>query len=233
MNGLINLKELKKKAPRIYQILDSYYNVKYKRNDKEYWHQEGIKNVLSMIDKKIVDETYLKVHWQNTICKQIANDLNVEVKDATMGMVPNYGGIIELGEDENGLHVELHFYVSFLENVYSIQIVFLRDDMTIKRNEPYLDDFVTKGVERLVVSPHTGIYFNEYKTIEAIIESNFENAIFLPFSIEQIKIENLEVTYQDKKNSTVGEAFFHKAMPINFSSETIPNIIGDENYKIN
>ena len=148
-------------------------------------------------------------------------------------MVPNYGGIIELENSNSGNIVELHFYMSFISNVYSIQIVYKKNDMLIKIREGYLDDYVGVGLEKLVVSPTKDHYYNEFFIVEDLLKKEFENSIFLSYAIEKLKINNLEVTYMDKCNCTVGEAFFHKGMPLNYYIGEIPFIIGDENYKIN
>lgn len=229
----ISLGELLEKAPKIHDIINSYYHLSFKRKHDEYWTQQGVRNILDFIDNNIVNEDNLNENRDRKICSQIESKLNFKVKGATLGMVPNYGGIIELEKNTESMEsVEIHFYVSFLENVYSIQIVFLKGNMRIKRPQSCLKDFITTGIEKLVVSPLEGIYYREYKIIESIIEANFENPIFLPYSVEKLRLNGLEVTYMDGENCLVGEAFFHKALPINYHFGNIPTITGDENYKI-
>lgn len=232
-NNVISLKELLEKAPKIHDIINSYYNLSFQRKHDEYWTQQGINDILDFIDNNIVNDENLNEKWHNKICEQIERRLNLKVKGATLGMVPNYGGIIELARNPTSKEcVELHFYVSFLKNVYSIQIVYLKDNMHIKRPQPYLKDLITKGIKTLVVSPIEDKYYKEYKIIESIIEANFENPIFLPYSIEKLRLNGLEVTYMEGENCLIGEAFFYKAFPVNYHFGNIQTIVGDENYKI-
>ncbi|WP_424002511.1 hypothetical protein [Maribacter sp. IgM3_T14_3] len=234
MQKKINIEELGKKAPQIKRIINSFYPLKLEKTDENYWTQSGILEILSLVDTNIVNETNLNKNWKYKICHQIESRLNLKVKGATLGMVPNYGGIIELERNANlGETIEIHFYISFLMNVYSIQIVFLKDNMNIKRPQSYLKNFVTTGIQKLVVSPIKNMYLDEYQAIESIIIENFENPIFLPYSIEKLKLQNLTVTYKDDENCLIGDAFFHKVMPINYFYGSIPTILGDENYKLN
>ncbi|MCX2678381.1 hypothetical protein OOZ15_00360 [Galbibacter sp. EGI 63066] len=147
-------------------------------------------------------------------------------------MVPNYGGIIELDDSNPQYKVELHFYKSFLNNVYSVQLVYLNNQMTIKRDEEYLGDFIGAGVEKLVVSPMKGYYNKEFELVEDFLNCKFTNSIFLPYSVEKLRLKNLEITYHDKPDCQIGEAFFSKGMPNNFYWDKIPNIVGNENYKL-
>jgi len=227
----ITPKELLVKSPFIYEVVGSYYPFFLKRKDEEYWSYNGIVEITNLIDSNIVNEVNLKKNWDEKIGLQLQNKLNLKVRGATLGLVPNYGGIVELVEKNNGLAVELHFYVSFLVNIYSIQIVYLRDDMVVERPQSFLEPIVTKGIEKLVISPVEYEFYNEFKLVESFIEANFNNPIFLPFALEKLRLKGLEVTYKDEENCMIGDAFFHKAFPINYGLGNIPNIIGDENYK--
>ncbi|MFS4418490.1 hypothetical protein [Maribacter sp. 2307ULW6-5] len=231
--NLVGLGELLKKAPKIHDIINSYYHLSIKRINDEYWKQQGVRKILASIENNILNKANFEEKWQNKICFEIEKKLNLKVKGATLGMVPNYGGIVELEKDSESMgRIEIHFYVSFLKNVYSIQIVYLKENMPIARPHSGVKDFITTGMEKLVVSPLENVFFREYKIIESVIEENFENPIFLCYSIEKLRLHGLELTYMDGENCSVGEAFFHKAFPINYNFGDIPVVLGDENYKI-
>ncbi len=234
MDLLNNINKLKKSAPKIYDILEFYYPfLLFKKEQTEYWNYHGIKSMITMINTNIVNEINFDKNWTVGICKELESLLNRKITGATFGLTPDYGGIIELENNiDSQMMVELHFYISFLKNVYSIQIVYLNKNMKIRRNMKYVKDFYGKGIETLVVSPIKGYYDNEFNIIESFIDNKFKKAIFLPYSIDILKLKGLEVTYTDKEVCTVGDAFFNKGLPINYYYESIPYIIGDKNYKI-
>lgn len=230
LNG--NLQKLKINAPKIFEILNYYYPLGYSKEDKEYLDYKGIKELLSLISDKISGKNDFYKNWQNDVCLEIENLLGKKVIGASFGLVPNFGGRINLSNNPSqNYYDELQFYVSFLKNIYSIQVLRVCKNMKVKGWGRFRD-YEGEGIETLIVSPVKGYYEDEFNKVENFIKNKFKEATFLPYSIDVLKIEGLDVTYCDIEYCPVGEAFFSRYLPLNYYFNTIPVIIGDVDYKL-
>ncbi|MCL9808979.1 hypothetical protein [Flavobacterium luminosum] len=224
---IFSLEELKFYQPTIYNIVSKYYPLGIKKNSKAYQNHIGIIFLKNEIINKIENKDNFNENWEESVLLDIKNSFkNYTVTGATYGFVPNYGGIIQLEQsNKTNLTVELHFYVSFIENIFTIQIVSLDNSIEINYETGSIQG---PKIKELIVSPVEGYYKDIFLTVENTIRDRFKNSKFLPYSIESIELSNFEVFYTEGKNCHLGQAFFLKGFPY-----TVPEkIIGDINYKI-
>lgn len=152
-----------------------------------------------------------------------------DVIGATYGLVPNYGGKVLLEQsDDLRYSTELYFFVSLINNFYSIQIVYSDKYSTFKRD--FLPDITGYGIKKIIVSPINEHFGDAFSQIDEMIKSKFDNSIFLPFRFDVTKLENFEVPYSPSLDfcTQISKAFFHKGIQLNEQTE----IIGDIDYKI-
>jgi hypothetical protein len=228
-----NIQKVKSIAPKIYNILATNYNL----DDGVLYNQKQELNN-ELIQNYIVNEKVYNEKWVNGLCKAIEGELKQSVIGATFGTAPNYGGYIKLGEINDQI-IELHFYISLISNVFSINIAYIREEQTDKLfNEVEKVGYfkrTKRKIDTLVVSPTKGFFDKEFLSIETLINSTFRNAMFLSYVLDSLDIEKLKVTMSGFNNfkGRLGGVFFTKFLPYNYLTNEIPKIIGNKNYRIN
>lgn len=227
---ILTNKEFRKAYPMVHFYLNSIYPVGLKVSDEHYKTFIGQKVVDSLIEDNIVNSKNLNSKWTNGFLKKVSEKTNHEVYGATFGLVPNFGGKMVLKEsDDLRYSTELCFFVSLLYNFYSIQIEFIDKFTTYHR--PFLPDTTGYGTKKIVVSPIENKYGNLFQQIDELIISEFEDAKFLPFRFDLIKLKDFEVSHHYSSDfcTQISKAFFCKGLSINEKTE----IIGDIDYKMN
>lgn len=219
-----NYETLREAYPKVCLYLNKFYSYNIKEKDHIDYNRVDLLN--EVIGKNILEREIYEKKWKVGFLDKLSKKINYEIIDATHGLVPNFGGRIILNKSENNSKKELLFFVSLITNYYSIQIINI--DKYIISNE-YFTNKEAMGVKKIVVSPleiENGSLFIE---IEKFICSKIDNAKFLPFKFDTIKLEKFEVPYKYVKDfSTVSDAFFHKGLTLHKDTE----IIGNIEYKI-
>lgn len=223
MKGSITIKELKKLYPNLANTLDFYYPIGIKQEDPIYNKYVGTQVLNSIIEENIVNNEIFVSRWEKDFLGELEKRINHKIIGATLGLVPNIGGLIELYESDDlrNLH-QIHFYVSLLKNYYSIQIIKSYKYMKQENGD------IGWGAEELIVSPVEGFYKELFLEIENYIKEKLPDSKFLPYSIDKLKLEGLQVNYSFLEDCEIGRGFFHKF----FAYESI-KISGDPDYRIN
>ncbi|WP_138434758.1 hypothetical protein [Winogradskyella algicola] len=223
-----NIEKLKSIAPKIYSILNINYNL-----EDGFLHKEKKEINNKLIQKYIVNKKVFNHVWVQGFCKAVEEELKLPVVGATFGTTPNYGGYVQLGKKGNQV-IELHFYVSLILNVFSIHIAYISEEpkIQVKNNSP--KNYINRKIDVLVVSPTDGFFDEEFKFIENLINNKFNGVLFLPFALDAMDIDKLKVTMSgfNNFNCRLGGVFFSKFLPYNYMINEIPQIVGNENYKI-
>jgi hypothetical protein len=225
MRESITNNELKKTYPKLGKIINYYYPIGIKNEDPSYNEYIGILSLKGKIENNILNNEVFISKWDKDFFGELEKRINCKVVGATLGLVPNVGGFIELYQSEDlRYYHQLHFYVSLINNYFSIQ--FAKTDKYMV----YSNGNIGWGIEELVVSPVDGYYKKLFLEIENYIRESFPNAKYLPYSIDRLKLNGLQVTYSILENCEIGRAFFHKFLP---DLNEPKKIIGDINYRIN
>lgn len=223
MKGSITIKELKKQYPNLANTLDFYYPIGIKQEDPIYNKYVGTQVLNSIIEENILNNEIFVSRWEKDFLDKLEKRINHKIIGATLGLVPNIGGLIELYEsDDLRNRHQMHFYVSLIKSYYSIQFIKSYKYMKHKNGD------IGWGAEELIVSPVDGYYKELFFEIENYIKEKLPDAKFLPYSIDQLKLEGLQVSYSFLEDCEIGRGFFHKF----FAYEAI-KITGDINYRIN
>lgn len=216
---------LEKNYPSVFSHLHKFYTIQISKKEKLNYKKNELLN--EVINKNIIENSTYQKQWKNIFINKLSKIINYEIIDATHGLSPNFGGRIILNKSEdNKKNKELFFFISFITNYYSIQIV--NFDKYIISNK-YFSNKEAFGIKKIIVSPLENENENLFKEIEEFICNTIDNAKFLPFKFDTIKIENFQVPYKYVKDySTISDGFFNKGLI--FHEET--EIIGDIEYKI-
>lgn len=222
MKSIITIKELKKKYPNLANTIDYYYPIGIKMEDPIYKEYVGNQILNSIIEENILNNEIFVSRWEKDFLGELEKRINRKIIGATLGLVPNIGGLIELYESDDlcELH-QIHFYVSLIKNYYSIQFVKSNKYMKHQRGN------IGWGAEELIVSPVDNYYKELFLEIENYIREKLPDAKFLPYSIECLKLEGLQVNYSVLEDCEIGRGFFHK-----FFAYEAKKVIGDINYRI-
>ena len=206
-----------------------YYPIGLKSVDDKYSSYIGQKNLKRLIKNNIENSENFKLRWTNGFLKKVSQETNYHVLGATFGLVPNYGGKIILKQsDDLRFSTEIHFFVSLINNLYSIQIVYSDKFTTYERE--FLSDITGYGINKIIVSPIDNEFGELFLKLENLIKENFLDAKFLPFRFDLIKLNKFEVPYEYSKDfcTQISKAFFHKGKLMH--EKTL--IIGNIDYKI-
>ncbi|MCO6175168.1 hypothetical protein NHF50_08915 [Flavobacterium sp. NRK F10] len=212
--------------PKLFESLRKYYPFEITKDKKDYYNFNGLKLLNSIIETNIISEQQFHDKWVKGFLDKIHNSTNYKIIGATYGIVPNIGGRIILEENQDHT-LELHFFVSLIENYYSIQIVKICE---IQYYNSYLKIIKSgKGLKEIYVSPPDNKYGELFNKIDNFICSELNGAKFLPFRFDLVRIENFQVFYKDTIDySTISDCFFHKG----FLYDKDCSIFGDIDYKI-
>ncbi|WP_452219614.1 hypothetical protein [Lacinutrix salivirga] len=221
--------DLKQDYPNLHFYLNLYYPVGIKSSDDKYKSYIGQKNLSRNIKDKIENNEHLKLYWTNGFLKKISQEINYQTLDATYGLVPNYGGRIILNQSDNlRFSTELQFFVSLINNFYSIQIIY--SDKYTSYEHDFSINTTGYGINTIIVSPIKKKYGELFLKIENLIKEEFLDASFIPFRFNLTKLKDFEVPYEFSKDfqTSISKAFFHKGKLLHENTE----IIGDIDYKI-
>lgn len=226
----MTLKELKQKYPELFRDINRYYPIQnlldHKAVTKNY---AGTKSLHSLIEKNITNQENFQLNWKGTILRNIEKEIGMKVLGATNGYVPNYGGIITL-KDNSNYKIELHFYVSFINNYYTIFLAKTNNKSNLMIEKMgFKKEIVMPLVESITVSPDvefSGIYMK----VEKILNKNFYKAKFIPYEIGNYVFDGLIGINNDKNEKhTINNALFRPVLAV-FSPNLL--ILGNESYKI-
>ncbi|UJH90454.1 hypothetical protein LZ575_16760 [Antarcticibacterium sp. 1MA-6-2] len=133
-----------------------------------------------------------------------------------------------MGEDHLGYPIELHYYVSLLNNYFSIQLVETGSMMHFPKK--YVPNSFGTGTKKITVSPVPGPYQSLFLELENYLAANLTDGVFIPFIFDTLQLEGFQVAYKEcvEDECFISDAFFHKLFTTHFKTE----IIGDIKYKI-
>ena len=197
---------IENKYPKIDAILNDYYKTK----------SSPTKDLHAVILEKIANPNNYKKYWTDGVLKTISNSIGHQVYGRTVGFVPNYGGSIEfltdLGNDKKAI-TQIHFYVSLLNDVYTIQINEIEEQ--IQKIE-MLDKFMpVQKLKEIWVSPSNHRYADLFLKIESILEETLHKPIFLPYSVQKMELNGIQIPNVHNNTVYVEDAFFKKILPLN------------------
>ncbi len=210
------------KFPKLYRILNEYYGLD---SIAKYSIEELI------LDRIGNSENY-KVYWKDGVLKNIGSEIGCNVQGITFGFIPNYGGQVQFSNeiDSNRKDItQIQFYVSLLDNVYTIQILEIEES---KEFNPMMKLTLPKQtLKEIWVSPENHRHKDLFLKIQSSLEAITENPIFLPYSIQEIELKGVKPPImEDKVIYTVGDAFFRKILPLHRNEALIK---GNPDYEIN
>lgn len=222
----ISLQDLEANFPKVYDAINSYYCMVDAFGNTKFIEYDDNDNLKSIIKREVKNRGNLKSIWENTIVNTISKKLNLPYRQTTFGIFPSYGFILELPKS-NISKCEVYVQLSLLSQFYSIRIAFINPNMSFKNHE-YLEKGY--GIEKLIVSPEKGYYYEIFEFINHKIQKHFKGASFIPYQLELLKLKGLS-TYENLQETPLGMAFFHPIMPINYYNPEI--IIGNLDYGAN
>jgi len=218
--NVIDLNTFKIRFPELYNIISQYYG-----------GDIPARKIENLILDRIGNTKKYKDYWKNGVLKSISKEIDYNIQGITFGYVPNYGAQIEFVKDLSGGQkaiTQIQFYVSFLANVYTIQILEIKESM--KHHSSLNMDLSTQTLQEIWVSPENHMHKNLFLKIKIELETILENPIYLPYSIQQIELKKIKLpqVYNSKRN-TIGDAFFKKILPL-YHKDAV--LFGNPNYKI-
>lgn len=219
--------QLLDKHPEIYNCINKYYPIGLTRDDENYFSYPGIKVWNEIVEKNIFQAENHKKEWKTGFLENLKQKLDFKnVVDTTMGLVPNFSGIIELKDNLNS-RTQLRFYKSLIGNYFTIEVL---ENIHLKEiSHPIFGKRKIWAIESIITSP-VGEYEEIFlKVYESIVEK-YKNAKFLPYIFDLYTINDLDVPYKSNgEEITVAGAFFQKYS----SYDDSINILGNINYEIN
>jgi len=227
--GTINRNEFKNSFPKLYDLINKYYPLGIRSFNDNYKDHKGFNELNKIILKKFRDKKQIEKNWINKVLNKIRESVNYEVNNSSFGFMPNYGGSIVLNKSADfRFSTKMVFFVSFIENFYSIQIILEDKSFTYKRK--HLPDILGYGTPKVIVSPIKDLYGDLFNKLERIIKFEFSDALFIPFRFDITKLVGFEtpLTVQSAFSTEISHAFFKKSFLLNSNTE----IIGDIDYKI-
>jgi hypothetical protein len=225
---ITNLK-FKDLYPKVHSALNQYYPVGLRASNEKYKNYVGYKALESLLQRKFENPDYIKEKWDNSFLDKIKSITDYRVEGATFGFAPNFGGSIIVNQSGDLRYTtKLDFFVSFLYNFFSIQVVYSDKFVVYKRE--HLPDKIGSGILKIVVSPVKKEFEELFLKIENLIREEFDNAFFMPFRFDITKIEKFETPSSVSLDFSepVSSAFFHKGYLLNEGMK----ILGNLDYKI-
>ncbi|WP_336128461.1 hypothetical protein [Mesoflavibacter sp. CH_XMU1422-2] len=225
----INKNELFLTYPRLFTLLNSYYPLGIRAMNPDYNEYIGFKKLQKLILTSLKNSNSNKPKWANEFLEKVKKITNCEVIDTTYGNSPNYSGEIIIETSENCRYTtKMIFFVSFINNYYSIQII--KTDKLVNFESEFSPNKTGIGILEIVVSPTEKRNKKLFINLDNLIRSEFKDAIFLPFKFDLIKLEEFEtpLNITIDFSSPISSGFFNKGNILNEKT----NIIGDVNYKL-
>ena len=216
----INFSTVKNNYPNLYQILNDYY---------------GIDHSPKYDIQKLIEASYSMKHfvkfWKKGILNRIATEIDKELDNISFGLVPNYGAeayfSIKTGNNRYRLTL-VQFYLSMLNNVYTIQILEVDEIIDILPLEKI--EVRTGTLKELWVSPGDHKHSRLFISIQKCLEELLENPIFLPYTLQEIELPSIVLPWAvEREKYLVKDAFFRTVMPHNSEGALI---CGDPNYML-
>lgn len=203
----ISNKKLQEEYPEVFYHLNKFYPVGIHNGDERYAQSEQIQRLHGLIKESVINvENYTK-QWKKGFCEKVSKELNMEIIPSTAGIVPCRSAYAVLDRDQSGHSTLLCFDVSLIFNYYYIEIA--KMSSVVEVEFPSTGISKLPGAIELTVSPY-GKYEEKFRAIEKLIQKNFNDASFLPYTFELMQIKGLEVGHSSETNSSVHEAFFAK-----------------------
>jgi hypothetical protein len=224
----INTVQLLDNCPELYDCLNKYYPIGLTRDDENYFSYPGIKVWNEIVEKNIFQAENHKKEWKTGFLENFKKKLDFKnVVDTTMGLVPNFSGIIELKDNLNS-RTQLRFYKSLIGNYFTIEV--LENIRPKEISHPIFGKRKIWEIENIITSP-----VGEYETLflkvyEAFIEK-YEGIKFIPYIWDIYLLNDLDVPHTSNPGEevSVAGAFFKKHSKYDDSI----NILGDIKYEIN
>ncbi len=202
---IMSSKKFGKLYPRIFSDLSFFYDFESRdpNHNGDSLPQERLD---SLIQNNLLTDNYYDEFWTNGVCQRLTNRLGMNVI-ASSGLTPDWGAYIPLeNKFDNNLNYTLYLYLSFIRGYY---FVLISEFSWLKDIESSIYPINPLIISSLTISP-TGVYKREFIEVMSFIEEEFDDAKFLPFIFELIKIKDFRVGYLDDNNCSVHDAFFAK-----------------------
>lgn len=196
---------LKEKYPKLYKTLNEYHGI----------DEPSKYDVDELIGASQQTAKYVRL-WRSGILKKIEHELQMRAHTLTFGFIPNYGGEVIFSKKikpERWHVISIQFYVSLLDNIYTIQIL---DTIESLHTYPYENLEVTRStLKELWVSPEEHPYGEVFLKIQSCLERNLDKPIYLPYSIQEVNLKgfNPPRSLVPKKQYCVRDAFFEMVLP--------------------
>jgi len=192
----------------IYEAIKHFYPIGIKRISNAYFDYPGIKELEAKVGSAIHDAEAFKSWTQFT--KEISKHYNLEVIGTTYGQAPSYSAdiVIEQTETETFKTVKkLSFALSLVGDFFTIYGV---DETFIieKGDGPYPISYPSINI--VTASPFKE-FESIFKELKETIETKFKGYKFIPYAVNSMVIDGLQVRYlDDKEECTIFNALFNQ-----------------------
>ncbi len=204
----------------IYEAIKKYYPLGIeKRNGGIYFTYPGIAELEKLIVENIHQKDNFQTRWEQKT-ENWSGELNHKIVGTTFGQEPSFSACVELSKDEFGDRIaekRIHLAVSLIGPFYTLYAT----DTTalVERNPEILKDKIESNrvylqTHRIIISP-CGEYAEIFKKLRVLIENDFKNYQFIPYSIHSAFLDGLQVTYRDEQKNRIYHALFNQHFDFN------------------
>ncbi|NRF37948.1 hypothetical protein [Pedobacter foliorum] len=192
----------------IYEAIKHIYPIGIKRISNAYFDYPGIKELGTKLGSAINEAETYKSWTQFT--EEISKHYNLEVIGTTYGQAPSYSAdiIIEQTETETFKTVKkLSFAISLVGNFFTIYGV---DETFIIEKGDGAYPMHYPSINIVTASPFKE-FESIFKELKETIETKFNDYKFIPYAVNLMVIDGLQVMYlDDKEEYTIYNALFNQ-----------------------
>jgi len=192
----------------IYEVIKRFYPIGIKRVSNAYFDYPGIKELEAKVASNIHDEEAFKSWTQFE--EEISKEYNLKVIGTTYGQAPSYSAdiIIEQTDTESFRSIKkLSIAVSLAGDFFTIYGI---DETAIKEKGSGEHPISYPSINVLTASPFKE-FESIFKGLKKTIETKFTGYKFIPYAVNSMVIDGLQVRYLDDKDEcTVYNALFNQ-----------------------
>lgn len=193
----------------IYDAIKMYYPIGIKCADQSvYFDYPGIKRLEAVVVENIHNrDNSNNLNWVS-FEEEIGNRFNIEVVGTTYGQATSFSCdliIMEFEQDQLKSVKKLSLAVSLLGKFFTIYGV---DETIVVDKNDNIFDFNFHAINALTISPYKE-FETLFKGLKSIVEARFTDYKFVPFAVNSMYIEGLQVRGLDNQECTIYKALFN------------------------
>ena len=211
----------------IYQALKTYYPLGIERREGGiYFKYPGIAELGKLVVENIHEKENYQSRWRDLTSKW-STELDHKIISTTYGQEPSFSAYVELQNEETSERIfekRIHFAVSLIGPFYTL---FATDLTTLIEPDPDIPVASQKygrryqQTHRSIISPYKE-YSDLFVRLRSLIENDFENHKFVPYTMHSAVLNGLQVRYRDDRLNRVYHGLFNQHF--DFSS----TVVGDK-----